>query len=360
MRSLEPNGYYLPEWAQAVSASARGRTGASAIAVWSNDPFPAQTSGRLIGLLPAISFWRAFRIPLPALVSAYPYGTLCTPLLDRNKPADAAARLLQTAREAGARALILRDVMFDGEVMKTITGILRQDGMRPRVLRSYSRACLDATRDADALLHEALGAGKLKELRRQRNRLADHGEVRFDIARSPEQVSAALEHFLKLEAGGWKGRRGTALVQDDGDASFIRQAAPKLAETGQCEIVSLRTGDIAIAAAVVLRHLDRAFYFKLGFDEQFAKFSPGVQLTLDLTQHLCADPGIALANSTAGADNSMINPIWRERRTIGDVLIPLRPNDPVVSLIHAAWSVRHQAETTARRGIHFIRKFRAK
>ena len=32
----------------------------------------------------------------------------------------------------------------------------------------------------------------------------------------------------------------------------------------------------------------------------------------------------------------MINPIWRGRFAIGDVLIPLRRNDPVVSLIHAA------------------------
>ena len=52
-------------------------------------------------------------------------------------------------------------------------------------------------------------------------------------------------------------------------------------------------GDTPVAAAIVLRHQDRAFYFKLGVDERFAKFSPGVQLTLDLTRHLCADPAIA-------------------------------------------------------------------
>ena len=32
----------------------------------------------------------------------------------------------------------------------------------------------------------------------------------------------------------------------------------------------------------------------------------------------------------------MINPIWRGRLAIGDVLIPLRRNDPVVALIDAA------------------------
>ena len=80
----------------------------------------------------------------------------------------------------------------------------------------------------------------------------------------------------------------------------------------------------------MLRHQDRAFFFKLGIDERFAKYSPGVQLTLDLTRHLCADPAIASADSTASADHPMINPIWRGRFAIGDVLIPLRRNDPVV------------------------------
>jgi Acetyltransferase (GNAT) domain len=131
--------------------------------------------------------------------------------------------------------------------------------------------------------------------------------------------------------------------------------APALAETGQCEIVTLRTGDTPVAAAIVLRHQDRAFYFKLGIDERFAKFSPGVQLTLDLTRHLCADPAIATADSTAGADHPMIDPIWRGRFAIGDVLIPLRRNDPAVALIHAALTLRGLMRELARRTHHFIR-----
>ena len=152
-----------------------------------------------------------------------------------------------------------------------------------------------------------------------------------------------------------KAQRGTALIQNEGDASFIRRATPALAATGQCEIVTLRAGDTPVAAAIVLRHQDRAFYFKLGIDERFAKFSPGVQLTLDLTRHLCADPAIASADSTASPDHPMINPIWRGRLAIGDVLIPLRPNDPVVALIHAAMTLRHAALELARRGVRLIR-----
>ncbi|MGZ3295507.1 MAG: GNAT family N-acetyltransferase [Xanthobacteraceae bacterium] len=350
--AIEPNAYYLPAWELAVNAFASGRTGASALSARS-DSAPDGAS-RLIGLMPVVSMMRAYRIPLPALVSAHPYGTLCTPPLDRDRAHDAATGLLRAARDAGAHALILRDVALDGATMKALGEVLRQDDLHPRVLQSQLRACLDATRDADELLRDALGPKKLKELRRQRHRLAEHGAVRFDVARSRGEVAAKLEIFLRLEASGWKGKRGTALIQDDGDAAFIRRAAPALAETGQCEIVTLYAGTTPVAAGLVLRHQDRAFFFKLGIDEHFAKASPGVQLTLDLTRHLCADPAIATADSTASADHPMINPIWRGRFAIGDVLIPLRKNDPVVPLIHAAMMLRHGLRELARRAVHLI------
>ncbi|HEX3114405.1 MAG TPA: GNAT family N-acetyltransferase [Bradyrhizobium sp.] len=352
-RAIEPNGYYLPGWALAVNASARGRTGVSALSAWSDAA--AGGAARLIGLMPVIPMSRALDIPLPALASAHPYGTLCTPLLDRVEAHDAAARLMRAARKAGAHALILREIPLDGAAMRAFNEVLRQQDLRPRVLQSHLRACLDAARDPEDLLREALGKKKLKELRRQRQRLAEHGDVRFAVARGREDVAAALEVFLGLEASGWKARRGSALLQDDGDAVFIRRAAPALAETGQCEMVTLSAGDAPVAAGIVLRHQDRAFYFKLGVDERFARFSPGVQLTLDLTRHLCADPAIATADSMASADHPMINPIWRGRFAIGDVLIPLRRNDPVVPLIHAALTLRRMLREFTRGALHFIR-----
>jgi CelD/BcsL family acetyltransferase involved in cellulose biosynthesis len=347
-RAAEPNGYYLPEWELAVNASARGRVDAAALGAW-------RDASRLIGLVPVISMWRAYKIPLPALVSADPYGTLCTPLLDADMAEQAATSLLQRARRAGAHALIFRATALDGPAMQAFTRVLHRARMRPLVLQSHVRACLDASGDAEDVLREALGAKKLKELRRQRNRLAEHGAVDFQVARTPSETATAIETFLELEASGWKGQRGTALGQDAGDATFIRRAVPALAATGQCEIVSLRAGETPVAAAIVLRHRDRAFYFKLGVDERFAKYSPGVQLTLDLTRHLCADPNISTVDSTASPDHPMINPIWRGRLAIGDVLIPLRRNDPVVALIRAALALRSAIREPARRLAHFIR-----
>lgn len=353
-RSAEPNGYYLPDWTLAVNELSSGRMNVRAIDV-------RDDSGQnLIALMPAISAWRAFHLPLPAFVTADAWPPLGTILLERDKSDEAAAKLMQRARDAGAHALILRDTPLHGAVMASFMRALAWTGQRPAILHSHERAMLDATRNADELLREALGPKKLKELRRQRNRLAEMGDVIFTIASTPEDAMPALEIFLKLEASGWKARRGTALIQNEHDAAFIRRAVHDMSVRGQCEIVSLYAGATPLAAAIVLRHLDRAFYFKLGVDEQFAKFSPGVQLTLDLTRHMCADETIASVDSTAIPGHPMIDPIWRERLAIGDVLIPLYRRDPMVAAIRAALSTRRAIRKPMRHFVHFIRKLKEK
>lgn len=347
-RAVEPNGYYLADWELAVNASVEGLTDVSALTAWNR--------GSQIGLLPVISLRRAHRLPLPVLVNADAYGTLSTPLLDRDAAREAAAALFAQARQSGARAIVFHSVSLEGPAMAAMRDVLAEDGLSPRVITSHVRASLDATRDAEDVLRDGLGPKKLKELRRQRNRLAEQGEVTFHVARTPDEVAAILDTFLALEASGWKGMRGTALQQRAGDEAFIRRATAALAARGQCEIVTLKVGDSAVASGVMVRHLDRAYYFKIGIDERFAKYSPGVQLTLDVTRHLCADPAIASADSTAAPGHPMIDPIWRERLAIGDVVLPLYKNDPVAALTYAVLSLRHRTREAAKKIVHRLRK----
>ena len=56
----------------------------------------------------------------------------------------------------------------------------------------------------------------------------------------------------------------------------------------------------------------------------------------------------------------MINPIWRGRLSIGDVLIPLRRGDPVVALIRAALALRGAIREPARRLVHLLRESQEK
>ena len=63
-----------------------------------------------------------------------------------------------------------------------------------------------------------------------------------------------------------------------------------------------------------------------------------------------------MVDSTANPGHPMIDPIWRGRLAIGDVLIPLRRRDPVVPVVRAALALRQLIREPARRAVQIIRK----
>ena len=349
-RAVEPNAFFQRVWSRAVSENARGLSGARALLVWDG---PLRS--RLIGLLPVVSAWRALKLPIPVLVAWEVYAPLTVPLLDRDC-ADAAARgLLQTAARSGAQAVLFPSLTTDCASARALHRAAAEIGMVPRAVNAHARATLDATQDCEAMLKQALGAKKLKELRRQRHRLADRGEVTFAVASEPVDVAAALDGFLELEISGWKGKQGTALAKHAGDSEFIRRAISGLAADGRAEVATLSAGGAPVAAGLLLRHNRRAYFFKIAYDEAAAKMSPGVQLSLEITRHLCADGSIDEVDSTAVANHPMIDHIWRGRMQIADVLVPTTAGALQFGIFSNLIAMRSAARQTARSIVRPIR-----
>lgn len=349
-QTLEPNAFYEPAWVRSLASHAGEDKSVRLLAAWTS---PGRT--RLLGLLPVVSAWHACKLPVPMLVAWQAYAPLVTPLIDRGAAEMAWHGLLDAAASAGAQALLLPGFSAAGAAAGALDRVLAQRELPAHAISQFERASLDTTLDADVLLRDALGPKKLKELRRQRNRLGDCGAVTFDVARGLVSAAAALEQFLALEARGWKARRGTALVQSAQDAAFIREAVPALAAQGRCEIVTLAHGGVPVAAGIVLRQNDRAFFFKIAIDEDEARNSPGVQLTLDLTRHLCAEPALRFADSTADANHPMIDHVWRGRLAIADLFVPLRPRSRAARAIRNLVTLRAAARRRVRSLYHAIR-----
>lgn len=354
-RAVESNIFYSPGWMRAVSAHASAYRGAKALLAWDG---PAKK--RLLGMMPVWTAWRALKLPLPALVSWQPYAPLQTPLLDREISDAAAHGLIDAAIGAGAEALFLPVQTTDGLALRAMRRALKKRGLSCDVQNPRERARLNTNADADTLLLGSLGAKKMKELRRQRNRLADHGEVSLKVFAKQDEVSVALEKFLALEASGWKGKRGTALVQNAGDAAFIREAAIELSARGEFEVLALDIGERTAASCLVIKSGRHTYFFKLAHDESESKNSPGVQLTLDLTRHLCAGGKIDEVDSTAEANHPMIDHIWRDRLSLCDVFVPLSKNRVRTGAIEFAIHARTSLKKCMRRALHQYRMLREK
>lgn len=313
VRALEPNVFYDPAFALAA-APVFGNAGA--VLVWSR-----AAPARLIGLFP-------LRIePRYGVISAlagwtHPYAPLGVPLVDRDE-ADAAIGAFLDHVEAEPKLpklVVLPLVTRAGPFVAALTRVLARHGGAAQGFGDHARALLAPAADRATYL-DHIAHKKLKELRRQRRRLEDAAQVQHTVASDAEALAPALAGFMALEAAGWKGRAGGAASADPAVGAFMQAAVMGLAADGNARIDRLIHDGRAIAATITLRSGSAAWFWKIAYDEARASFSPGVQLTLDLTRQLLADASLARVDSCATAGHPMIDHLWRERLALNDLLI---------------------------------------
>jgi len=347
-RALEPNIFYEPAFAQ-PAARIFGRD-AGALLVWSGT-----SPRRLLGLFPARIEPRRYGLRLPVLVGwTHPYAPLGTPLVEREaaEPVIAAA-LGHLADDPGLPGLLLLPLLpADGPFAAALDAIARRAQMPMEDFNRHQRAQL--VPDADRLFYveRTLGQHRHKELRRYVRRLGDAGALLFTTATEPDAVGAALEDFFALEARGWKGKAGTAAALHDDIRGFITAVVDGLAAEGKVAVNRIFIDGRAIAVTITLRSADTAWFWKIVYDETFAQHSPGVVLTFAVTEDLVEDPTLIRTDSCATANHPMIDHIWRERLTLCDRLIAVRPQAPFaavrrlemlrIAAIAAAKAVRSQ------------------
>jgi uncharacterized membrane protein len=163
-----------------------------------------------------------------------------------------------------------------------------------------------------------------KKLRQDWNRLSSLGVAEVLNDRAPDAVREAFETFLALEAGSWKGARGTALLSDENDANFVRRLIAQLACEAKASVALLRVDGRPIAAQVLLYSGSTAWTWKTAFDAQYARYSPGALLVDKVTEQLFSTPAIGSIDSCA-AEESFMGQVWAGRRKMVDVLINVGP-----------------------------------
>ena len=258
----------------------------------------------------------------------YKHSALGTPLIDRLAATRAVDAVLAWLREKklGQSALVMRDLARGGEAAALIADRCATQGLVTTGLNEHERAALRPEAvEPSARPYGTRTRKHEREVDRLARRLAETGAVAFGSASDAADIRYAAEWFLALEQAGWKGRRRTAFLSDAGDAAFLRAALRQLARAGKCRIDWIAVDGRPIAMAIVLRSADRAYYWKTTYDERYARYSPGVQLTRALAERQLADPAIQITDSCAIANHPMIDRLWPSRQAMFDLLIGVDP-----------------------------------
>jgi CelD/BcsL family acetyltransferase involved in cellulose biosynthesis len=185
------------------------------------------------------------------------------------------------------------------------------------------RALLASTLSAQDYYERTVRKKKRKELKRLSARLAESGQLEFRTLADAAELEPWCDAFLVLEGAGWKGAAKTALGCDSATHAFFREAVAGAFASGQLDFLRLDLDGRPIAMLVNFLSAPGSFSFKIAYDEDLARFSPGVLIQIENLRVL-ERGDVEWMDSCAVEDHPMINSLWAERRAIVRATVPLK------------------------------------
>jgi len=133
-----------------------------------------------------------------------------------------------------------------------------------------------------------LNSGRRSDLRRAIRVAEQSGVLRYEsIKPTPSNVDALLDQAYAVEEASWKGKQKSALSHDPVRGAFYRRYTKMACEKGVLRFYFLHIGGKPAAMQIVGESGHRLWLYKIGYDDQFARASPGNLLL----RYVLADAG---------------------------------------------------------------------
>ena len=219
-----------------------------------------------------------------------PRGRLVSPSDAHNGAWDVLARdecaraeLLAALAQLGATRIQLRDMRQGAEGTRSACPELERVGYRVLLVPGPFSPWLELPPTWEELL-SSLGSGLRAQVRRRSRMLAREGSLVFRTVTGGPTLEEDLERFLKLEASGWKGRSGTAILSLPSTERFYRSYAQAAAERGWLRLNLLELDGALIAGSYDCAFAGVGFLLKTSFSEAHGRLSPGLVLLAEVLQ----------------------------------------------------------------------------
>jgi CelD/BcsL family acetyltransferase involved in cellulose biosynthesis len=130
-----------------------------------------------------------------------------------------------------------------------------------------------------------------QQMARHARRLARRGDVRLRVLSQlvPEEVEGWMRQGFEVEDRSWKGAAGTSVLQMPGMLQFFTRQAEQLARWDQLELAFLECGGRPIAFAYGQNAKGVYHSLKVGYDPEYAGYSPGQLLRYYLLRRFYGD-----------------------------------------------------------------------
>ena len=300
--ALEPNPFY-ESWMLRPALEYLGGENVELVTVWSD--------GKLGALLP-MQRSRYKGLPTRVLCSwRHRHCLLGTPLIRAENAAAHVAALMDWFRKS-ASVVALDYLPADGPVYQ----LLAKSQLAVMPTEGYERALFRPLGNFDTYLANTVSRQDRQEVRRRERRLAEQGAVAHVSLTPADSLERWLDELMTLEAGGWKGKQGSALACSDSNRRFAAEIFGEAFRRGRLQMVGLDLNGKPLARCSSILAGSGGYAFKTAYDESFSRFSPGIIVEIDRIRALHSMPGVEWMDSFTDAGNVVLNRLWNQRLKI--------------------------------------------
>lgn len=125
-------------------------------------------------------------------------------------------------------------------------------------------------------------------LERFRRKAGRERSAELALVFAPDELDRELDECFRLEASGWKGKEGTAMLSRPETEAFYRRIARAFHARDELRLSTLRLEGRLAAFDLCLLQRGRLYLLKTGYDEVFRKLAPGLVLQLSVVEHCFA------------------------------------------------------------------------
>jgi hypothetical protein len=281
----------------------------------------------LCGIFPLERFRHYMSLPVPAWSFwRHNHCGLTTPLVRKEFARETIGAVFDwiQAESPACHLLEVKYIAGEGPVHQLLVDQFHAMGKLPFVLEWYTRAVFKPMDSAESYLSAVLSGKHRKAFRRRAQLLSELGPLQYTVAGPDAKIQDWIETFLRIEASGWKGKEGSAMACREADRNFLVETVTAAFQSNHLLMAALTVSGKTIAQNCYFLAGRGSFHFKPAFDEEYARFSPGFHMECELIRYLHSRPEIEWMDSCTNADNELFNRLFRERRTIQTLLVPLR------------------------------------
>jgi len=278
----------------------------------------------LVGLVPIVEKAN-FRLPFKSVeIWRHDQSFNATPLLHKDHAVEAWRAICKTILSNGY-SLISLDTVSAAAPFNSVLQEVEQSEAQFRIQRdSFERAAFTPCDSSELYIKQYVPKKSHNNTRRLMRGLEKLGDVTWEFSSPESDYESLAKRFMRIEASGWKGKKGTALASNPSTKNFFLSLIEKCSGLGKARFLTLLLDKKPIAMICNIQSGNFVYSYKTAFDETYAKYSPGIQVEMKKLEHLHRD-GIQRSDSCSAPDNQAMNRIYGQRASFQNLFLSLEP-----------------------------------